>query len=131
MLRFALTAHRLNNEVSNDNNIDDPLRSPCLRTVKSTPVDKRKALTDLNVLQTSLEEIHPNIYRYTSRADFVEDIKRKKSIGDTITVRDFYNLVAPLIAMVRCGHTFGIAPVVDDKRGLLPLDVKIWMANIC
>jgi hypothetical protein len=89
-------------------------------------IKKEQALEDLKILQCSLEEIHPNIYRYTSKSDFVKVYKNvREQIVDSITVKQFYNLVAPIIAMVRCGHTFAIVSLVDDKRGLLPLDVKI------
>jgi hypothetical protein len=94
-------------------------------------IKKEQALEDLKIFQTSLEELHPNIYRYTPKADFEKEYNNvKEQIGETITVKQFYNLVAPIITMVRCGHSFGIASVVDDKRGLLPLDVKIMNGKL-
>ena len=92
----------------------------------SRTITKEQALEDLKIFQTSLKELHPNIYRYTSKADFDKEYKNVRGqIGETITIKQFYNLVAPIITMVRCGHTFGIVSLVDDKKGLLPLDVKI------
>lgn len=89
-------------------------------------VTKAQALEDLEIFEESLKEIHPDIYRYTSKADFDKEFKNvREQIGEVITIKQFYNLVAPIITMVRCGHTFGIASLVDDSRGLLPLDVKI------
>jgi len=87
---------------------------------------REQALADLQILQRSLEEIHPNIFRYTSKGDFDKAYQHvREQIGDSITVRNLYKLVAPIITLVRCGHTFGIAPLVDETRGLLPLDIKI------
>jgi hypothetical protein len=92
----------------------------------SRTITKEQALEDLKIFQTSLNELHPNIYRYTSRADYDKEYENVRGqIGETITIKQFYNLVAPIITMVRCGHTFGIVSLVDNKRGLLPLDVKI------
>lgn len=89
-------------------------------------VTKAQALEDLEIFEISLREIHPDIYRYTSKADFDKEFKNvREQIGEVITIKQFYNLIAPIITMVRCGHTFGIVSLVDDSRGLLPLDVRI------
>jgi hypothetical protein len=92
----------------------------------SNSVTKAQALEDLEIFEISLKEIHPDIYRYTSKADFDKEFKNvREKIGEIITIKQFYNLVAPIITMVRCGHTFGIVSLMDDNRGLLPLDIKI------
>lgn len=89
-------------------------------------VTKEQAIEDLRIFEISLKEIHPNIYRYTSKTEFDQSFNNiRASIPDTVTIRQFYNLLAPIIEMIHCGHTFGITSFVDDKRGLLPLDVKI------
>ena len=89
-------------------------------------ITKQKAIQDLNIFETSLREIHPNIYRYTPKSEFDKSLENaRNSINDTISVKQFYNLVAPIIEMVHCGHTFGITSFTDDKRGVLPLDIKI------
>lgn len=89
-------------------------------------ITKEQALEDLKIFKTSLEELHPNIYRYTLKTDFENEYRNVRGqISETITIKQFYNLLAPIITMVRCGHTFGIASVVDDKKGLFPLDIKI------
>jgi C-terminal processing protease CtpA/Prc len=101
------------------------LTIPCIGQPDRT-ITKEQALEDLKIFQTSLEEIHPNIYRYTPTTDFDKEYRHiRGQVGETITIKQFYNLLAPVITMVRCGHTFGIASVVDDKKGLFPLDVKI------
>ena len=89
-------------------------------------ITKQKAIDDLKIFETSLREIHPNIYRYTPKFEFDKSLENaKNSIKDTISVNQFYNLVAAIIERVHCGHTFGITSFTDDKRGLLPLDIKI------
>jgi hypothetical protein len=87
---------------------------------------KEQALEDLKILETSLREIHPNIYRYTSKTEFDTAYKKvRQAIGDSVSVKQFNNLVIPIITMIHCGHTFSFTSLVDEKKGLLPLDVKI------
>jgi hypothetical protein len=66
---------------------------------------------DLEVIKLSLEEGHPGLYWYISKEqlDFKFD-----SIGslltDATTSIQFYHMVAPLVAEVKCGHTRLVYP---------------------
>ena len=94
-------------------------------------ITKEQALDDFEIFKTSLREIHPNIYRYTSKSDFDKAFENVRgSLNENITNKQFYNLLTPIIAMVHCGHTFGIASFADDKQGVLPLEVKILNEKI-
>lgn len=98
----------------------------CIAQPISNSITREQALKDLEILQTSLREIHPNVYRYTTKAEFDHAVEKvRTSLTHKITVIQFYRLIAPIIALVRCGHTFGITSFVDQRSGLLPLDIKI------
>jgi len=87
---------------------------------------KESALEDLTILETSLLEIHPSIYRYTSKNEFKRDFENaRNAIKQSLRIIEFSNLVAPIIAKVHCGHTFTIVSYVDENKGLLPLEVKL------
>jgi C-terminal processing protease CtpA/Prc len=107
------------------------LTQTSLGQISPNSITKEQALEDLKVFETSLKEIHPDIYRYSSRSEFDKAFERvRDSLTKTITPRQFHNLIAPLVAMVHCGHTFTITSITDYKRGLLPLDVKILNGKV-
>lgn len=98
----------------------------CIAQPIRNSITRDEALKDLEILGTSLSEIHPNIYRYTTKAEFDHALENvRMSLNHEITVNEFYKLIAPIIALVRCGHTFSITSFTDQRRGLLPLDIKI------
>lgn len=98
----------------------------CIGQPIRNSITREEALKDLEILQTTLREIHPNINRYTAKAEFDHAFENVRvSLNHKITVNEFYKLIAPIIALVRCGHTFGITPFTDHRKGLLPLDIKI------
>ena len=68
---------------------------------------------DFAYLRRLLEETHPGLYRYTSKAVMQAKLD---SVAATLTkplpFRDFYRTVETLIADVRCAHTYAV-PVKD------------------
>lgn len=61
---------------------------------------------DFTVLRETLEERHPSLYRYTSRADMsqlFDEVYRQ--LNRPMTEFDFRELLRPLIVQIRCGHT--------------------------
>jgi hypothetical protein len=89
-------------------------------------------MTDIDFLVQTLEEVHPNLYDYTSRETFNKERQRiEKMITLPLTRIEFYFLIAPLVSMLKDGHT-KIYPVYEEyyhhirEDGLIfPLDVKI------
>jgi C-terminal processing protease CtpA/Prc len=71
---------------------------------------------DFSVLRSSLEEGHPALYRYTPRKrmdhcfDSVFNLLSKPMTG-----MEFYRLVRPIVAMIRCGHTLLKLPADHDR----------------
>lgn len=75
-------------------------------------VEVLNAISDLEVLISSAEKIHPNLYKYTDKESFYKDaevIKEAFEVGDPV---EFYTLVAPLFASLNDGKTI-LEPLAD------------------
>ena len=86
------------------------------RYSKLIPPDKLKE--DLDFLLKTIEEVHPNMYAYTSKEKFTSLCEELyKDIAHPMNDREFYRLVAPTVASLKNGHTY-IRPFSltgDDK----------------
>src|SRR5664279_4845351 len=86
---------------------------------------------DLHVLRESLEEGHSGLYRYTPKAEMDHAFEQaESSLDHPMSWRQFYALVLPIVARIRCGHTH-ITPgaehneELEDGIPVLPFDVQI------
>jgi hypothetical protein len=79
----------------------------------SSPLPDAKAYTptgwrkDLNVLKRCLQELHPGLYRYQSRAEFEARwaaLENRLRLGATRP--SGYREIAKTLAFIRCGHTY-------------------------
>lgn len=86
---------------------------------------------DFLTFTNSLKEIHPSMYRYTSKNDF-EALEKEigKSLIDSMTDMDFHILLRNYIRLIGCGHTaalpskeFYALQKIDSK--LLPFKVYL------
>lgn len=61
---------------------------------------------DFGIFRKSLEETHPGLYRFTTKQWFDSAFASTvANIKDSITQKEFYQLLAPLFARIKCGHT--------------------------
>jgi len=85
--------------------------------LKVIPPEKLKE--DLDFLFKSIEEIHPNMYAYISREEFAKHRDELyKKINHPASQIEFYKLLAPVIALLRDGHTnvdISHPPSIQDK----------------
>lgn len=89
-------------------------------------ITKKAALQDISILKTSIFEIHPSIFRYTSKKEFNDEFTNASNqVADSIKIRDFTNLIVPIISKIHCGHTFPLIPYINATTKAIPLDVKI------
>ena len=76
---------------------------------KSFSQDKlapEKLIKDIDFLIDKYEEIHPNLYAYSSKVYFKNEIYTlKKGITDSLTSIDFWMRLAPMINELKDGHT--------------------------
>ena len=85
---------------------------------------------DFQVLREALEEGHPGIYRFTpkSELDHVFD-RAAKQLNRPMTAMDFYRLLAPVVARLKCGHTSLRPSGLMEQRladePLIPIEIAI------
>ena len=69
-------------------------------------IEPEKLREDFRILRSALEEGHPGIYRYTPKAelDSVFDATAAR-LDRPMTALEFYRVLAPVVAALKCGHT--------------------------
>lgn len=96
---------------------------------------------DLDFLFKTIEEVHPNMYAYTSKEEF-DPLREQlyKSINRPMNCLGFYKLTTPVVAGLKNSHTGVYPPYLDEfksyyKGGGLVFPVEIgWegpIAVIC
>lgn len=61
---------------------------------------------DHRILITALKELHPGIYRYQTKSEFdKKEQELRQAISKPMTEEEYYKLVMPFIAGLKCGHT--------------------------
>lgn len=76
-----------------------------------------KLKEDLDFLFKTIEEVHPNMYAYTSEEEF-NPLREQlyKSINRPMNRLEFYKLVALVVASLKNGHTFIEPPFIDFQE---------------
>ena len=86
---------------------------------------------DFRIFRSALEEGHSGIYRYTPKAEMdraFDDAAER--IGRPMNVLEFYRLLAPVVAQIKCGHTAVLPPrdlqqSLSKTLPLFPFDVEV------
>jgi hypothetical protein len=96
-------------------------------TPASATVPPDKLREDFRILRGALEEGHPGIYRYTPKAELDQRFDQaEKALDRPMNVYEFYRIVAPVVAAVKCGHTGArVSPDLDKGKPRLPLVVRV------
>ena len=80
---------------------------------------------DLKILRNALDEGHPGAYRYASRTEIDAAFARAAAkVTRPMTGIEFYRVVAPAIAAVKCGHT-GVRVNAMETAPVLPVEVRV------
>jgi C-terminal processing protease CtpA/Prc len=93
--------------------------------------EREKLVEDFQVARQALEEGHSGIYRYTKKADLDRVFDATlKSIDRPMDVFEFYRVLAPAVAAIKCGHTSVSLPdpirkELNNSTPLLPLGVRV------
>src|SRR6185369_5091903 len=62
---------------------------------------------DFQIMRHALEQAHGGIYRYTSKREMDRAFERAyRRVDHPMTELDFWRLLAPVIAQIKCGHTY-------------------------
>src|SRR3954468_20618762 len=75
-------------------------------SVLAQPIPAKLLRDDFRIMRRTLEEAHGGIYRYTSKAEMDRTFERTlQKIDQPMTDLEFWRLVAPVVAHIKCGHT--------------------------
>src|SRR5262249_33982562 len=82
---------------------------------------------DFSILRGALEEGHPGIYRYTPKAELDKRFEQaERALDRPMNVYEFYRIVAPAVAFLKCGHTgVRVNPDLDKDKPRFPLAVRV------
>ena len=115
---------------------DEPHGGSTVAPVQATDaneekIDPEKLCADFRIAREALEEGHSGIYRYTAKKelDGIFD-QAEKSLTRPMSMLEFYRVLAPAVAAIKCGHTSvslpkGFAKSLTGKNGTLPLEVRV------
>ncbi len=71
--------------------------------------------SDFDSLVLHLRE-HPAPFHYTPEKAFKTEVSRRRGLlRPGMSTREFFQLVAPIVALVKCGHTRLLAPEQEEK----------------
>ena len=90
-------------------------------------VPPEKLREDFRILRGALEEGHPGIYRYTPKEELDKRFDgAERALDRPMNVYEFYRVVAPAVASLKCGHTaVRVNPDLDKGRPVFPLLVRV------
>jgi hypothetical protein len=93
------------------------------------PVDSLRE--DFQIARRALEQAHGGIYRYTSKTEMDRTFDRAYCrIQRPMTDLEFWRLLAPVVARIKCGHTFLWFPeklqeAIATSLPLFPLEIRV------
>jgi hypothetical protein len=98
----------------------------------STKFSPGQLRDDFRVLRQSLEEAQPGLYRRVSRNELDRlFLEAERSLDRPLDVFEFYRLMTPLVAAIKCGHTnlepppFFVAEQDSARTRSFPALIKI------
>jgi hypothetical protein len=103
------------------------LRGPAAS--ESIPADALRQ--DFQIARRALEQAHGGIYRYTPKAEMDRIFDRAyRNIQRPMTDLEFWRLLAPVVARIKCGHTFLLLPEklreeLVTSLPLFPLEMRV------
>ncbi len=99
-------------------------------------IEPEKLRADFRIARQALEEGHSGIYRYTSKEELDRLFDQaEKSLTKPMSMLEFYRVLAPVVAAIKCGHTEaslprGIMKAYAGKNGVLPLQVRVLEGKV-
>jgi C-terminal processing protease CtpA/Prc len=95
-------------------------------------VPPEKLREDWRILRRALEEGHPGIYRYTPKSELDKRFDLAESaLNRPMNVYEFYRVVSPAVAALKCGHTgVRVNPELDKGKPVLPLVVRVLSGKV-
>ncbi len=103
----------------------------------SAKIEPKLLQEDFRIARSALEEGHSGIYRYAPKAELDRAFdKAAAQITQPMTPLEFYRLLAPAVAKIKCGHTSVTPPrdvrdAMDRTIPLFPLSVEVLDGKVC
>lgn len=94
-------------------------------------VDPKSLRADFQIARRTLFEIHSGVYRYTPKEQLDSAFDAAlKQLDRPMTGLEFYRILAPLFAQIKCGHTSvdppaSVEQALSQTVPLFPLDVEV------
>ena len=98
---------------------------------QATKFTREQLLEDFEIARRALEEGHSGIYRYTSKAELDRAFAdARKRLDHPMDAYEFFRVLAPAVAMIKCGHTSvsvpaGLRQEINNRAPLLGLQVRV------
>ncbi|HEV3115962.1 MAG TPA: S41 family peptidase, partial [Gemmataceae bacterium] len=112
----------------------DGAKKSATSAAPATPerVAPEKLREDFRILRGAFEEGHPGIYRYTPKSELDKHFDQaEKALDRPMDAYEFYRVVAPAVATLKCGHTgVRVNPDLDKGKRVLPLAVRLLNGKI-
>lgn len=91
-------------------------------------IQKENLNNDFDFLVNAIKQTHPNPYSVISKSEFDNKVSNiRKSFQDSLTLKEYYRLIAPFVASLQDGHTFLTFPgikLLNANDNLLPYIIK-------
>lgn len=103
----------------------------CAQTLHPAKIEPNPLQEDFRIFRSALEEGHSGIYRYTSKAEIDHTFDAAaRQITRPMSALEFYRLLAPVVAEIKCGHTAVLPPrdiqaAIAKSIPLFPFDVEV------
>jgi hypothetical protein len=102
----------------------------CISATVDKKFEPKQLREDFQIARHSLEEGHGELYRYIGKAELDRIFDRAESkLNHPMNFYEFYRVMAPTIAAIKCGHTgLGLPQEIRaeiDAQPWLPFDVKV------
>src|SRR3989442_6068992 len=103
----------------------------CGVCVIAQPIPAELLREDFRIMRSAVEQAHGGIYRYTSKADMDRTFDRAyRKIDHAMTDLEFWRLVAPAVAHIKCGHTYIWFPKTlqtqfETTTPFFPLEMRV------
>lgn len=128
ILALWVCACQVESEEQSSRQISKTIEEPCF-----SPIQMKE---DIHLLWKELETYHPGLYQYTSKEELKQAFQEvQRRIQKETSLLEFYKLLSPVIALIRCGHTSLRLPkvfssVFFEQPRLLPFHLKFIQNNV-
>lgn len=91
-------------------------------------IKKENLNKDFDFLVNAITETHPNPYSIISKSEFYNKISKiKENFKDSLTLKEYYRMIAPMIGSLKDGHTslkFPGRKLFNKTDNLFPFIIK-------